>query len=59
MTKRTPHQEALDAGMTPAEAARWIAYLAMKARKGEPPIDVHEAVRQIRTARPDTTKEIA
>lgn len=38
--------------MTPREAARYLAYVAMKRRKGEEPIDPIEAARQCREARP-------
>lgn len=51
MTK-TPLQEALDAGFTHRTAARWLAYVAMKRRKGEDPIDLLAAVDQVRAARP-------
>ncbi len=49
---KSEHARALDAGLDHREAARWLAYLAMKARKGEPPISLAEAVRQVRVARP-------
>jgi hypothetical protein len=49
---KSEHARALDAGLTHRESARWLAYLGMKARKGETPIDLHEAVAQVRAARP-------
>lgn len=49
------HAQATNAGMGPREAARWLRYLAMKRRKGETPISLHEAVEQLRTARPTPT----
>lgn len=51
MTK-SPLQEALDAGLSHRTAARWIAYLNLKARRGEKPIELTEAVDQVRAARP-------
>ena len=53
MTARTSeHARAINAGLTPREAARWLAYVALKARKGETPISLTEAVQQVRAARP-------
>jgi hypothetical protein len=49
---KTPLQEALDAGLSHRTAARWIAYLNVKARRGEKPIELHEAVDQVRAVRP-------
>ena len=49
---QSEHAKARQAGMTPVEAARWCAYVERKRAKGETPIDVHEAVRQIREVRP-------
>jgi hypothetical protein len=49
---KSPLQEALDAGLTHRTAARWLAYLEVKRRRGETPIDLHEAVDQVRAARP-------
>lgn len=49
---KTPLQEALDAGMTHRTAARWLAYVSMKARRGEQPIELYAAVDQVRAARP-------
>jgi hypothetical protein len=48
---RGEHARARAAGMTPGQAARWIAYLERKAARGETPIDLHEAVRQLKAAR--------
>lgn len=53
---RSEHARAIQAGLTPKEAARWLAYLAMKTRKGQGPITLHEAVRQVREARPAKEK---
>lgn len=47
---KSEHTRALDAGMTHKQAARWLAYLRMKAAKGEKPIELHEAVRQLEEA---------
>ena len=49
---RSEHARAILAGLTPKEAARWLAYLAMKKRKDETPISLAEAVAQVRAARP-------
>ncbi len=51
-TPKTAHSEAIRAGLSPRDAARWLAYLAMKARKGQTPISIAEAVAQVRAARP-------
>lgn len=51
MTK-TPLQAALDAGLSHRTAARWLAYLEVKRRKGETPIELFEAVEQVRAVRP-------
>ena len=48
----TDHDAARHAGMRPRDAARYVAYCAMKRRKGQEPIDAHEAARQIREVRP-------
>lgn len=45
-------QAALRAGLTHRTAARWLAYVELKRRKGEEPIDLLEAVDQVRAARP-------
>jgi len=52
MAHTSDHDKARAAGLTPKEAARWVAYLAMKARKGQQPISLDEAVRQVRAVRP-------
>lgn len=44
------HARALQAGMTPKQAARWLAYLQRKATRGETPVDLHDAVAQLRAA---------
>ena len=49
---QSEHAKARQAGMTPVEAARWCAYVERKLAKDETPIDVHEAVKQIREVRP-------
>lgn len=51
MTK-TPLQAALDAGLSHRTAARWIAYLNLKSHRGEKPIELDEAVDQVRAVRP-------
>ena len=42
--------EAVDAGMTPAQAGRWVAYCDRKAAAGETPIALWNAVAQLRAA---------
>ena len=49
---QSEHAKARAAGMTPTEAARGLAYVAKMRAEGREPIDVHEAVRQIREVRP-------
>ena len=48
---QSEHARAVAAGFTPKEAARWLAYLALKARRGEAPISLGEAVAQVRAVR--------
>ena len=38
------------AGLSAPRAGRWVAYLRMKAAKGEQPITLEEAVRQVQEA---------
>ena len=52
MMTQSEHAKARAAGMTPTEAARWCAYVRKLRDEGREPIDVHEAVRQIREVRP-------
>lgn len=50
--RKSPLQEALNAGLSHRTAARWLAYVEMKARRGETPIELYDAVEQVRAARP-------
>lgn len=38
-------------GMSAVTAARWVAYYRMKTARGEQPISLAEAVRQVRSVR--------
>ena len=49
---QSEHAKARAAGMTPTGAARWCAHVRKLREQGREPIDVHEAVRQIREVRP-------
>jgi hypothetical protein len=46
----TRFDEARAAGMTAVQAARWVAYLDMKAERGEGVLTLDQAVRQLERA---------
>lgn len=49
---QSEYARAREAGMSLADAVAWAAYVRKVRAKGEVPIDVHEAVKQIREVRP-------
>jgi hypothetical protein len=52
MSTQSEYARAREAGMSLAEAVAWAAYVRKVREQGREPIDVHEAVRQIREVRP-------
>lgn len=56
---RAVFDQARSKGMTAEQAGRWVAYLDMKAAKGEPPVTLEEALAQIRLAKRSAREALA